>query len=86
MATMWRWSVCDHGVRNQIVETRLVDRHLPGIEPRDLYRILVDAVHIVVEIGKACPENEAGIARSHRRDSHKSSYPKIAFSGKNRKI
>ena len=51
--------------RDQLIESWFVDRHLSGLEPVDLGCILVDADHVVSEIGKACAGNQSDIARSH---------------------
>src|SRR5580765_5572130 len=42
---------------DEIVEPGLIDRHLAAFERRDLAGILVDASHMVAEIGKAGPRN-----------------------------
>ena len=44
-----------HIAIDQRIKARLVDRHDPGVEPVDLALILVDADHVVPEIGKARP-------------------------------
>ena len=55
---------------DQIVEARLVDRHLAALQRRDLAGVLVDAGDVMAEIGKAGPGNEADIAGADHRDAH----------------
>ena len=59
-----------HVVGDQFVESRLVDRHLAALQRRDLAGVLVDAGHVVAEIGEAGPGNEADIAGADHRDAH----------------
>ena len=61
---------CAHVAGDQLVEPRLVDRHLAALERRDLAGVLVDADHVVAEIGKAGAGNEADIAGADHRDAH----------------
>ena len=56
--------------RHQLVEPRLVDRHLAAFERGDLDLVLVDAGHFVTEIGKAGPGNEADIAGADHGNAH----------------
>ncbi len=58
---------------DQCIEAWLVDRHLAFMQAVDLALILVDAHHIVAEIGKARPRHQADIARTHHRDFHATS-------------
>ncbi len=44
-----------HIAIDQRIKARFVDRHDPGVEPVDLALILVDADHLVPEIGEARP-------------------------------
>ena len=55
---------------NQIVEPRLVDRHLAARQRRHLAGVLVDASHLMAEIGKAGPGDEADIAGADHGDAH----------------
>ena len=48
--------------RDQVGKARLEDRHLAAIERCDAGSILVDAGHMVAEIGKARPRDEPDIA------------------------
>jgi hypothetical protein len=48
--------------RHQLFQSRLENRHPPGAQPRDLGLILVDARHVVSEIGKAGARHQAHIA------------------------
>src|SRR5436853_3100489 len=58
---------------DQLVEARLEDRHLALLQRRDLPSVLVDAGHVVAEIGKARAGNQADIARADHRDAHRTS-------------
>ena len=60
---------------DQIVEARLIDRNFAPIERGDLARVLVDAGHLVAEIGKAGPGNEADIAGADHGNAHFLIYP-----------
>ena len=62
---------------DQIVEARLVDRHLAALERRDLAGVLVDAGDVMAEIGKAGPGNEADIAGADHRDAHEVQNPLV---------
>ena len=55
---------------NQVGQPRLVDRHLTARQRGNLGRILVDAGHVVAEIGKAGPGNEADIAGADHGNAH----------------
>ena len=59
------------GIRlDQRLEPRLPDRHAPLVQPVDLARILVDAAHLVPEIGEAGAGNQPHITRADHRDTH----------------
>ena len=55
---------------DQRIKARFVDRHDVGIQPVDLVLVLVDADHIMPEIGKAGPRHKADIARTDHCDFH----------------
>ncbi len=55
--------------RDQLIEARLVDRHLARIQPRDLGRVDVDADDLVAGIRQAGAGDEADIARAEDRDT-----------------
>ena len=55
---------------DQIVEARLVDRHLAALQRRDLVGVLVDAGDVMAEIGKAGPRNEADVAGADHCNAH----------------
>ena len=55
---------------DELVESRLVDRHPPRLERRDLRRVLVDAHHIVPEVRQTRPRHQADIARTDHHDMH----------------
>ncbi len=55
---------------DQVVEARLVDRHLAALKRRDLGGVLVDADDVMAEIGKAGPRNEADVAGADHCDAH----------------
>ena len=55
---------------DELVEPGLENRHPPGAQRRDLARVLVDANHLMPEVGKARPRDQADIARSDHRDTH----------------
>ena len=57
-------------IGDQVGEAGLVDRHLAALERGDLARVLVDAGHLVAEIGKAGPGNEADIAGADHGNAH----------------
>ncbi len=59
-----------HIVGDELVKTRLEDRHLAPLQSGDLARVLVDAGDHMAEIGKTCPGHEADIARSDHCDAH----------------
>ena len=48
----------------------LVDRHEAVVQPIDLARILVDAAHVVPEIGETCARHEANVTGADHRDTH----------------
>ena len=51
-------------------EARLPDRHVPGVEPLDLRRILVGAADPMAEVGEAGPGHETDVAGADHRDAH----------------
>ena len=57
-------------VGDQLVEARLVDRDLAALQALDLAGVLVDADHVVAEIGKAGAGDQADIARADHRNLH----------------
>ena len=57
-------------VVDQRLEPGLVDRHDPGVQAVDLALVLVDADHVMPEIGKACARHEPDITRTHHRNFH----------------
>ncbi len=59
-----------HVAGDQIVQPRLVDRQFAAPQHGDLVGVLVDAGHVVAEIGKAGPGNEPDIAGTDHRDAH----------------
>ena len=61
--------------RDQIVEARLIDRHLAARQRRDLSLILVDANDLVAEIGETGAGNKADISGADHRDTHLLSHP-----------
>ncbi len=56
--------------RHQKVQARLVDGHDPFFQPCDLARVLVDAGHIMPEIGETRPGNQAHITGANHRNAH----------------
>ncbi len=59
--------------RDQLVQPRLEDGHFAALERGDFAAVLVDAGHLVAEIGKAGPGNEADIAGADHGNAH--AYP-----------
>src|SRR5206468_1465888 len=55
---------------HELLEARLVDRDLAGIERVNLAGLLVDAGDLMTKIGNASPRNEADIARPDHRNPH----------------
>src|SRR5687768_11025487 len=55
---------------DQRLQPGLPDRHHPGPDLGDLGRVLVDAGHVMAEIGQARPGNEADVAGADHRDMH----------------
>ena len=55
---------------DQVVQARLVDRHLTARQRGNFGGVLVDAGHVVAEIGKAGPGNEADIAGADHGNAH----------------
>jgi len=51
---------------DQRFKARFIDRHDPGVQPVNLALILVDADHVMSEIGKTRPRYEPDIARTRR--------------------
>ena len=58
-------------VGHQLVEAGLVDRDLALAQARDLAGILVDADHVVAELGEAGAGHQADIARPDHGDTHR---------------
>ena len=56
--------------RDQLGQPRLIDRHDILVQQLDLARVLVDAHHVMSEIGEARPGNQADIARADHRNTH----------------
>jgi len=54
----------------QLLEARLVDRHMPATELLDPLRILVGAGNLPAEFGEAGGRDEADIARPDHADVH----------------
>ena len=59
-----------HIAFDQRIEPRFVDRHDSVVQAVDLALILVDADHVVAEIGEASARDEADIARANHCDFH----------------
>jgi hypothetical protein len=59
---------------DQRLQPRLEDRHLAALQPLDLGGILVDADHIMPEIGKARPRDQPDISRSDHRNAHRAAF------------
>ena len=55
---------------DKLSEAGLEDRNLAAVKRRDLCRVLVDAGHVMTEIGKACPGDEADIAGADHGHTH----------------
>ena len=61
------------GVRShEILEARLVDRHLAAAERRDLLIVFVDTGNFVTKIGQTCSGNQPNIASADHRNTHRS--------------
>ena len=60
-----------HVLGDELGQARLEDRDLAPVERLDLGRVLVDAAHVVAEIRKAGAGDQAHIARSDHRDTHR---------------
>ena len=58
---------------NQIGKARLEDRNFAVIERRDFLRILVDAGHVMTEIGKAGAGHQPHISGADHRHAHRRS-------------
>jgi hypothetical protein len=56
--------------RDQVGKTGLVDRHFAARQRGYLGGVLVDAGHLVAEVGKAGPGNEADIAGDDHGNVH----------------
>ncbi len=59
-----------HVLGNKLGETRLIDRDAAFVEGLDLARVLVDAGHVVPEVGKAGSRYEPDIPRTDHHDIH----------------
>ena len=55
---------------DDLLESRLEDRDLAGLEPLDLGRIDVDADHVVADFGEAGAGDQADVAGAEYRDAH----------------
>ena len=55
---------------DQRLEPRLPDRHPAGVQAVDLGLVLVDAGHVMAEIGEAGAGHEPDIAGADHRDAH----------------
>ena len=64
---------------DQIGEARLENRNLAAIERGYLLRILVDAGHVVAEIGKAGAGHQPHIACADHGHAHRFSVPELNF-------
>jgi len=62
--------LCIHIALHQIGQPRFVDRHDIVVEVFDLLLVLVDADHIMAEIGEAGARNQADIARTYHCKFH----------------
>jgi hypothetical protein len=58
---------------DQPVEPGLEDRHLAALQRLDLAGVLVDAGHVVAEVGEAGAGDQAHIARADHRYAHSQS-------------
>jgi hypothetical protein len=61
---------CGDVLGDELVETRLEDRDAPFTQRRDFACVLVDAAHLMAEIGKARAGYQADVARADHHDSH----------------
>ena len=65
-------------VGDQLLETGLEDRDPAGVQRLDLARVLVDADHVMAEIGKADPGHKTDITRTDHGDVHETSFLLLA--------
>jgi hypothetical protein len=56
---------------NQLVQARLMDRDLPGVEHIDLARIDIQAQHGIADVSEAGSRNQANITGTDNRNFHK---------------
>src|SRR5690606_25650336 len=61
---------CPNVARDQIVQAGLIDGDAPGAKAGDLVSVLVNAGHMMPEIGKTRARNEADIAGPDHYDTH----------------
>jgi hypothetical protein len=57
--------------RDQVIQARLEDRDLALLQALDLAGILVDAGHLVTEVGEARPRHQTHITRANHRYAHR---------------
>ena len=55
-------------LHEQLLEARLVDRHLTAAQSLDLGRVDVDAVHLAAELGKAGGRDQPDVAGADHPD------------------
>ncbi len=71
-------------LRDEVVEPGLEDRNFAALQGSDLRRVLVDAGHLVAEIGKAGARHEPDIAGADHRDMHQAASPMPSNSSRHR--
>jgi len=64
-----------HVLLHQLLQPRLVDRHLARLQPGDLARVLVDADHVMAEIRKTDAGHQSDIAGANHRNAHGMPFP-----------
>jgi hypothetical protein len=74
-----------HVVLDQAIEIGLVDRDLALAQRLDLLRVLVDAGHVMAEVGEARARDEADIAGADHGDAHALSLPRAPSRGAKRR-
>src|SRR6185312_6944941 len=59
-------------VRHQPIQAGLVNRHLAVLEPGNLAGVLVDAGHLMAEVGEARPAHKPHVTGADHRNTHRS--------------
>ena len=66
-----------HVLRDKVVEAGLIDGNAAGLELGDLAGVLVDAGHVVAEVGEAGARYQTHVAGSDHDDTHGNSLSRL---------